>query len=148
MCFHIILQLHFKDVHDLLFDLFIFHRKYNLHTFIKVSRHPVRASHIHFFASSAAKVKDSRVLQKVSDNGAYGNRFAHARNTRLQTADSPDDQINLHTRRGRTVQRRNNISVAKRIHLRDNARFLPFSGVLFLHGNQVQEPVAHPKRRY
>src|ERR1700721_2994004 len=63
-------------VADALVMLRVLQRKQHFHTFIEVSRHPVRASQIKIGLPSVFEVKNPAVLQKPSDHAAHANTAA------------------------------------------------------------------------
>ena len=88
------------------------------------------------------------MLQEISHNGAHRDIITDSRNPHLQTADTPHDQIDLHPGGACSIQSRNNIPVAERIHFRHDPGLPSFQRVFPLHLNLMQETVTHPDRRH
>ena len=61
----------------------IFHREHDLHTFVQVTRHPVRTAHIELLISTVAEIKNPGMLQEISDNGTHMDRLTDTRDTGL-----------------------------------------------------------------
>ncbi len=96
MGFLIVSKLEIQDMHDLFFELFILHREQDLHPFVKISWHPVRASHIDLRFSVIFKIIDPGVFQEGSYDGADADGLTHTLDALFEAADSPDDQVDLH----------------------------------------------------
>ncbi len=93
----VIFQLDFQDIHDLPLRLFRVDRKGHLDTAVQVAFHPVGRSKIYFFFSFMKEVPHPRMFQIGIYNAGYRDIFAE-RLVGYKAADSPDDQINLHSR--------------------------------------------------
>ena len=87
------------------------------------------------------------MLQEISDNGTHRDRPADSRDPHFQTADTADDQFNLHARRGSLIQGCDNPAVAQGIHLCDDSGRLARQRVLRLPRNQIEKLRAQPQRR-
>ena len=86
------------------------------------------------------------MLEESAGNGAYRNVLGKARHTRTQTAYTSDDQVDLHARAGRIVQRVDDVRINKRIHLRDNAALLSGSRILRFLRDLAEKIVLHLRR--
>ena len=96
--------------------------------------------------SAVLKEEDTAVLKEITDNRADRDIFAQPRNTCFQTADSPDNHINLYARTGGLVKIGDDFFVAEGIHLYDNSGRLAVFCVPRLPLNQAQEFASQPQR--
>ena len=53
---------------DVMYQLFIFHRKNDLDASIQVARHQIRATHINFLFVVVEEVEDSTVLEEAPND--------------------------------------------------------------------------------
>src|ERR1700722_4951280 len=90
-------------VADALAMLRVFQRKQHFHAFVKVSRHPVRASQVDIRLSSVFEIENSAVLEKPPDDTSHVNPAADTAEFRHQGALAAHDEINLHARARSTV---------------------------------------------
>ena len=65
------------------------------------------------------------MFEETPDNAHHANAIAHPAEPRQQAANSPDDQVHFDPRLRRAVQRRNDLRIDQRIHLRNNAPTTP-----------------------
>src|SRR6266516_2415856 len=93
------------------------------------------------------EVENAAVLQKPSDDTADTNVIADPTNSRSQRACSTDDEIYLHSRLRRAVQRRNEVLIEKRIHFRNDARRATKPRVIALAGDQIKAVLRNVYRR-
>src|SRR5690606_2607303 len=74
--------------------------------------------------------------------------FAHTRHARAQAADAPHDQVDLHPRRRRTVQRLDHVGIYQRVHLGHDPTLASLPRVLGLPRDGLQQARLHPARGY
>ncbi len=143
MSFYIITELQIQYMHDLFLNLLIFHRENNLHPAVKITRHPVRTSHIDFIISAIFEIENTAVLQKFSNNRTHMDILTDTWCT-FQTADTPDQQIDLYSA-GRCIIKRRNDSGSHREFIFAVIRAgLPFLRMFCFPFNQLQKTVLHP----
>src|SRR4051794_37409189 len=71
---------------------------------IEVSRHPIGASDIDLLLSTVAEVEDTAVLQESSDDRDDAYVLGKVGNAGPQAADAPDNKIDLHSARRRSIE--------------------------------------------
>ena len=131
-----------------LFQLLILHRKENFHTAVEIPGHPVRTSHEQLLVSAVLKEEDTAVLKEITDNRADRDIFAQPRNTCFQTADSPDNHINLYARTGGLVKIGDDFFVAEGIHLGHDVGLASGQSVFRLPADHAQAARPQPQRRH
>ena len=117
MSFYIILKLQIKYMLQLFLNLLIFHRENNLYPAVKVTRHPIRTSHIDFRVSAVFKIENTTMLQKFPYNRTDMNILTDSRHSYFQTADTPYQKLHLNSAGRCIIQSSNNLRITERIHL-------------------------------
>ena len=98
---------------ELIPEALFLYGEYDLHTPLKVSRHPVRASAVNLALSAVFKVKDTAVFKEGSDNGANRYILTHPGYSHLKTAYTADYKVYLYTLAARRIESRDNIGIAE-----------------------------------
>ena len=147
MGFLIVGKLDLQNMHDLFFELFIFHWKQDLHPFVEVPWHPVRTAHIDLRISVIFKIIDPGVLQEGAYDGTDADGLAHAFDALFETADSPDDQVDLHAGCRGVIKSFDDSRIAQGIHLGDDLCRPAFHGIVAFPLDQCYKFAAKPDRR-
>src|ERR1700676_4135759 len=63
---------------------------------VKIALHQIRAADIDLFVPAVQEVIRARVFEEPAHDGADGDRLTDALDTRPQTADAADDQVDAH----------------------------------------------------
>ena len=84
-------------MHEFLFDCRIKDRTCYFYAFLCISCHHVGRTYIDFCIVTCAEDKYSRMLQIPSDNACHTEILCPVRDAREYTADSPYNQIDLHS---------------------------------------------------
>ena len=63
-------------------------RKYDLDPFVKISRHPIRATEKNLFIATICKTVNSAVLKKPADDTTHSNPVTYSANARPQGANT------------------------------------------------------------
>ena len=113
MCLDIVCQLDAENMLHSLFALLVFHREHDFYPLIKVSRHPDSTSHVNIFPAIIITIEDSAVLQKIPHNGTHMDILTESRNSGLQAADPPDDQLDFNACAGGLIKSRNNLLITQ-----------------------------------
>src|SRR3954468_9087405 len=87
------------------------------------------------------------MLEEAADDADDANAVAHVLNPWAQAANTANDQVDLHPRLGRAIQRVDNLSVDERVHLADDARRSALAGVIRFSLDQLDEPRSHVQGR-
>src|ERR1700752_3240530 len=91
-------------------------------------------------------MKDTRVLEKASDDRTHANTVAAARDTWPEATDPPDHLVNGYAGTTRFTERGDDFGVLKLVHLGHDARRAPGPLVFDLPRDQFQKPPAHGRR--
>lgn len=83
----------------------IFDRKAGLHAAEEIALHPVGAGTEHDLLAVGVETVDARVLQHAADDRAHSNVVRNSGHTGAQATHAANDQVDLHARLGRAVER-------------------------------------------
>ena len=87
------------------------------------------------------------MLEEAADDADHADAIAHAGDARAQAADAAHDEIDLHAGLRRAIERIDHLGIDERVHLRDDARRPARARVLGFALDQLEEPLAHVRRR-
>ena len=144
MRLYIITEFQIQYIQDFFLNTFIFYRKYNFHTAVKISWHPVSASHIDFINSIIFEIENTAVFQKFSNDRTYVDIFTDTWYTGSQAANTPNKQIDLYSTGRCIIECRNDCRITQRIHLRRDLRWFTLFCMFCFPIDQLQETVFHP----
>ena len=102
-----------KDMDKFFLNFFILYRENDLHTTIKITWHPVCTSHVDLIGTTIMEIENPAVLQEIADNGTHMDIFTESRNSGLQAADPPDDQLDFNACAGGLIKSRNNLLITQ-----------------------------------
>ncbi len=111
--------------------------KSDLDALKQISRHPIGTAQINFFVAAIGEIKDAAVFQEPADNTAHPDMVADAAHARPQPAYATHDQVDLHARLRGAIEFADDVAVEQGIHLGDDPRRTPVSGVIGFARDQV-----------
>ena len=131
----VILEHEIKHVEDAVLHIRIVDWRGDLDTAGRISRHEVGRRDIQFLCITLSEDVDSRMLEEPADNADDRNVVGLALYPRAETADTADDELDLHTSLARFDQLVDDCLIGERVDLRTDVGFLSFvrKHDLFIH---------------
>src|SRR5215471_11135642 len=95
---------------------------------------------------TVCKMKNSRMLQKASDDRSNLHRLRSASNARAQAAEASNDEVDRYAILGSIAQCLNDLRVLQLVHLCDDTRWAAQSKVFCFSLNPFANGVSSPMR--
>ena len=93
-------------------------------------------------------MEDPRVFEKPADHRANPNGLGVSGHAGTERAEAADHEIDRHARPRRLAQRLDHLGIIQLVHLGDDARGPAGPMIGRLAGDQIDEPMAHARRRH
>ena len=113
-----------------LLDLRVVDRARHFHTFLRVPCHHVRRADIDFRIRTVPEHEHPGMLQIPPYDARHPEILCLSRYPGKDTADSPDDQVDLHSCTGRLRHLMYEINISDRVHLHQDPSAAPFCDLL------------------
>src|SRR6267142_4255469 len=144
---HGIGKLDLEDLADLDLEVRIQHRECDLDAAVEVARHPVCGGEQVFRVLTVLEVENPRVLEVAVDDGDDADPRREPRHRGAQATHTAHDQVDPYARLAGAVQLLDQAAIDEPVHLRDDPRGPPGTGMACLTADALDEPVAQIRGR-
>ena len=146
-CVNVIGKIHVEAfVDDALAQFRVEDGKRDLDAAEQVASHPVGRREPHVRLAAVLEVPDAMVLEEAAEDRAHADVLGKAGHARPQRAGAAHDEVDLHTRLRRRLQRANHALLDQRVHLRLDVRAPAFLRVLRLAADHLDDAPVHRER--
>jgi hypothetical protein len=114
--------------------------------FVEVAGHPVGGAAEDFFGAAVGEPEDAAVLEEAADDGADADIFAESGDAGAKGAHAADDEVDLDSGCGGSVEGFDGAGVEQAVHLGDDAGGLAGAGVLGFAGDECEGVASEGKR--